>query len=113
MIARAITLVAMTSLSACVLTTNEAVHDLRVGMTVGQAEAILGEPTTIRDLDTIQGTTAAQSITRQCRTYRYVERDDNQRVRDDRFTWVTYNTGRVAGFSDNGYASSNGSYCHG
>lgn len=113
MYARAFTLVAMTSLSACVLTTNDAVHDLRVGMTVGQAEALLGEPTTVRDLGIVQGTTPAKNITRECRTYRYVDRDGEQNPRPDRFTWVTYNTGRVAGFSDNGYASSNGSYCHG
>ena len=82
-------------------------------MPISQAESILGEPTTIRDLGIVQGTTPAQNITRQCRTYRYVGRDDGQNTRTDRFTWVTYNTGRVAGFSDNGYASNNGSYCHG
>ncbi len=113
MYARIFTLLAMTSLSACALTTNEAIHDLRVGMSLSEAEAIMGEPTTIRDLGVIQGTTPARNITRECRTYRYVNRDGDQNTRTDRFTWVTYNTGRVAGFSDNGYASSNGSYCHG
>lgn len=113
MFARAFTLVAMTSLTACALTTNEAIYDLRVGMSVSEAEAILGEPTTVRDLGIVQGTTPAKNITRQCRTYRYADSDGDQNARTDRFTWVTYNAGRVAGFSDNGYASRNGPYCHG
>ena len=113
MYARALTLVAMTSLSGCVLTTNEATHNLRVGMPLSQAEAILGEPTTVRDLGIIKGTTPAKNITRQCRTYRYTYLDDEKTVRDDRFTSVTYNSGQVANFHDNGYASNNGAYCHG
>ena len=113
MYARAFTLVAMTSLSACVLTTNDAIHDLQVGMSVAEAEALLGQPTTVRDLGIVQGTTPAKSFSRECRTYRYVDHDGDQNTRSDRFTWVTYNAGHVAGFSDNGYASSNGSYCHG
>lgn len=106
---------ALASLSACVLTDNEAIDDIWIGMSVPQAEAVLGKPVLVRSLRTVEGTTPAKNIARECRTYRYVVRDEDEAQRQDRFTWVTYSAGRISSFSDNGSATGNGdgAYCHG
>lgn len=115
MYAKTVALLTTTLLSGCVLDTNNSLEDVRIGMTIAQAETILGEPVSVHPLRTVEGTISAKDIERECRTYIYDhdQDDDDASRRTDRLTWVTYNSGRVARYSDNGYASSNGSYCHG
>jgi len=104
------------ALSACALQTNEAIHEIGIGMSVAEAEAHLGEPTSIHKLAKIEGTVAAKDITRECRTYQYVDgerREQSEFSRTDRYTWVVYNSGKVAWFADNGYGTDEHAFCFG
>jgi len=109
---RILTLAALTSLSACALTPNEAIDDIKIGMSVAEAEAILGSPVVVRDLGIIEGTVPAKNIPQQCRTYKYAVSDENKIQRTDRYTWVKYSSGRIARYHDNGYGYDGSAPCH-